>query len=1651
MDKQSYQFPNRNTQFVNPRTTGPYKQSIPEKKISNDLILKLFSEVASGNYLKLKEFLLANQLSMTSRSETSESVLHLIISNSNITQKEKLQLATFAIKEGAPVNLASENNVTPLHLACKYQLYDVIVLLLENGAVIDFFDSQFKTALHYAISGESTQCLSNDDTKVKPLIPKSHIKKKEIESNESIVDLQTNLKKFLTTNSSTKNYIINIKNTLDNVEKMYPIDFKKMISATQETIANTIVDKSIIGDKSKAIFEKVMADKKKMLDFVLSKVGDGIAPLEIKPGIYEGWGPNQYQANRVLKYGELSEFLTDMHLSADNEIQEANDDSAKLQNLIETELNNLRKMVGNFSDVIQYSHYYCNVIGTHINNIDMTNLTALRDLLFTQDPTKPIDSTILQYPGKIFPDRVVGDERFTNMTKPTWNYVANKETQLIPERFYLQLDQMKTMGIFRPAGGFILKNPVMPRISANEYEDLKRRGIYADILPLTVEVPLAIGSNPYLPADVQLLEFKYSDDVLVYIRNGVQVLGSRGLYFDTPTKILVALLDWAMARLKLSLNEISMKFSEKHFHEAYLSINECLTHVLSLLLTVSEINKEIPTLRDHFNRLKLFFDDKKNQLIAIRGEHYGFLTEQISNEISNVISNHVDTLNYACDSFYGTTINVVKLLNKYLVAMQKSSTATIFDSYYKTDNFDRWYDAEQCNQFENIIVNNPIELIPEPPTNLIDFRKLKSENMADTKTTLITRFVSQISTNNLISFYMHLLPIPNSLPKLGFIQLFANLNPDDGDNFNPDINTPLEAVRKLNTTTHVYDNILQIKELQRRNGNPDAPFMDPDANLIGYAGKINIIPTNKSKAIEAVAGSDLNLHLIMLKYSIVRKIITLVHKYLTHLANPAILDPFADPKYASIKDSITKVTNQIKSLVPFEESNYSFLFVLIGKYVDEVLINMITEIINNKVSKIALRLVESEKSIPRSYLDDLERTIIFSNKDVGFGVNMTKLFDETLKKYTNGKFVMSRKFGLIASGDLNDPPKQESTIVKLINFNHTINSIEKACFKVDPKIVELLLKKGAYVNSKDIIGNTPIYYAIEMQNKDIVDLLLNNGAVVYNQHFNNKFGKNILENTWENYALIVNTLMANKYAVCDTLTKNLLEKFSKQSNYKNNIPKYSDILLSISLYMLNHQLYTFGKGYPNKWSFKKNTELEQLLNLDTHLVLPLLNDAHMTDTEISRLEMSNLYIAQLEKSINDNKQKIKELTTKKKNIVDEEREITNINAVNRTENDTKRLYEIAQINTDIDTKIMNLNHQITTDQQLLNGIKTAKTNAYSKLKKFIKTHEHKLVRSSDNVVDTYESVFKNVINGDNRILNNVYNYVVDIKTYPMIWKKFIQETKKTLENCSCQSASTMCKHDYTQILDNIFCYQQKILADNRVSEIKLKSLNMVVDYYDNVIYPFVTDYFDLPREYNSTENYALSQVIDIIVHIVKRFVCVTLFGTIMKALTNYVIMEFPYNPTSGFYKNEKEYQDYILNLIIGVINDKGVDKYGSRLLSYIFDTIPTKIVKIVLQIFNGPDPDSDPDKLTSVEEIFDHINKILESTSAINLPTNNSLTSGLKLYVFPYYGDYLELFIKEMFNLLSNYLRSLQYQTKTLKILQSVSLKASQEMARQVP
>jgi hypothetical protein len=396
------------------------------------------------------------------------------------------------------------------------------------------------------------------------------------------------------------------------------------------------------------------------------------------------------------------------------------------------------------------------------------------------------------------------------------------------------------------------------------------------------------------------------------------------------------------------------------------------------------------------------------------------------------------------------------------------------------------------------------------------------------------------------------------------------------------------------------------------------------------------------------------------------------------------------------------------------------------------------------------------------------------------------------------------------------------------------------------------------------------------------------------------------------------------------------------------------------------------------------------------------------------------------------KLKLDNYTHSKINLEQKEAELILVASTNFTEIDViqDRLKDLYQYIGTLNVLIKKCSDTIISYSQPLNGVTGYRLNQFQINKKKLQS---KKIRS---VVDLYESVFSDCTNTkySNDITRSVYLVFYDYKTYPALWRKLLTAAPTVAQPVI----------DCTQIVNQLAIKQRQILESVNSGSKRVEDFELISMYYSRIIKPFVQNYTDLPQEYN-VSNYGLTIVVDIIIHLVRRIIVVELFNILIKMLTKYLIALYPRDPASGEYTDNRTYQAYIEKILIGIIHNSP-EVGTSRLLKFIFDILPKKVVKIILGIYEGENlGEDDLDRTLDVEGLFKHINKILMTNTTLTIESDSSLIVNLTDYVYPYFRDYLELFVREIKKMMDGYLRALHYQANNLELLTMLLSRAVSE------
>lgn len=1559
-----------------PRGPMVFKSVIPERKLDESIINKLFLLASEGDYMRLKEYMVNNNIALTSKNDKAESILHVVMKNVNITQREKLELVKLCVTNGAQVNSYDMNNVTPLHIAAKLQHDQIVKYMLSVGANLEAKDSQYKTPLFYAISGNSTQCPAPNEDKVRPIIPLSAKQKKTKGSNMSKV--YSEMVKYMHTNKNINQYLTHIENTFYTVPEMYE-EIKEQNDADKITITEIIADSTLPEkDKKAQIFDKLMENRKTLNDTLTQKLGDATSAMIIKQNTEDGWGPSGKLEHKILEYKDET-VLTNFIVG--NAVREYDQSKSALDILVQSKIN----------DKIKALTEYVNEWKIMQNDILMyTAQFKIHNTRLDPDPWPLMNDTKL---GANFHSNKAEYYDGRNYIYRNLNLLDDTDSQTVNAQYVTQTD----------------RSILAYRKTQNELRELKKkRGVNMEDYKFFLtgdkqwvhdHPRLIFQDNAWFHdannanANVQVVVPNHIVDHTGTLVPSIapQVAASLNAQLGGAHQYFISVLEQYTANLVAAQNEIyttmgtlQTEYSNQRYNTLYEAIGDITIKLLEMCLILIFVEK--------------FLDENKIKLDALTNypkpdtarPHY-CLYEQLHMRIGEMVKTHEKTAGVSKE-FYIIIKNTVDALNSVISAMNAKMAADHVISF--------GHAQFNVTQFTSTpTMNKPMKKIKELPAKFELFtQQLLAGDPGDTnknKTYLFKTYMHQIT-----------------------------------DDYAPILYAGADAAK---TNGYVYN----------LGGPHHFPGVPGEMIVKAVMQTKNTVPANKTQSLYPISGHFLHAHFRLIKYIIIKYIIE---------QTALIFDPPAPPVPSTIlgtllEPELTKIKGDIDKLIKDADSN-GVLYVLLAKMVDSILSEFIKMHISNITTIIQKKLLgENNQFLYDAFLaKGMNRRLqmvkkgkidaLPLDKDDGFSLEMDELFESLMDQY---KSVKPRLVTMI--GDLGEEPTSESKKVhKIVNFIYDGKSLESLCFKIDPEVTALLLKSGAYANAKDILGNTPLYYANEIQHMDLIKLLLEHKAVVYSARYRNVRGESVLSTSWKNYCDNVIPLMVQTSDITASMTKTIIKKFKKKTQYGNNVPRYVNLLLPICIYLLNHQLYLVGKGYPLGWTYEHHKRLCTKLEIKES-IMPLLDinpdDIKFFGTKHTDLSVSHLNW--LDKQIEAEENALVEYQHKHANLSKE------LDVIKKSKDDDSMTRQNV-----LEDTLLELNEKINKAKTNIqrHKIRKERIETYTKplqdtdtdtifVKPYRKPDLTKLTKH-DAVADMYDAVFKKIINNIDDAAD-AYTAELDLKTYASIWKVYMKD------------ATTL--RDGTQIINSLFAYQDatiKRLSTKSESVLKsIKEMSLVANYYKLVLMPYIDNYFELPQELD-TVNYPLIHTVKIITHVAKHFIFVNLYHIIVKMIIKYVIERSQVAVTKK--------TQYVHDTVMEILNNTRTSTKSSgpppvttttkssRLMTYIMNDMPWKAVKCTLQLFEGEgNGEGDIDRETNIDKLFAHITKILEANTTMPMTKDSSVIKNLNEYIYPFFKDYIELFVKEMKSVMDGYLRTLKYQGQHLEIMQMLSEHVKQE------
>lgn len=340
----------------------PFKKSLPFKRTfpatystdlltyDNEIVNELYSLISSGDYYDIKKFMMENNINnLNIKDENNNSILHEIISNSNLTKFDKTNLSRLLIKDGAPISIQNNKKETPLHLASKYHLVDIVGDILKHDIDYNLTDNNNMNALHYATLPENSVCIK-PYTFSKDLIPEyANIKNESKDEDDQLNSEKLN--SYL--NKDIPNIIEKIKENDDELKFLQTLFSKKNV-----ILNNDIEDilsqynKENFPDNKETIKSKYISNINDYLNSKFTKSNNlfNLNDTELNDLDYDNGN-----LEKIIKYKNLSDFFNERETILRDEFNNANNQLKRLNNELQVEINKINDSYTEITDFFKES------------------------------------------------------------------------------------------------------------------------------------------------------------------------------------------------------------------------------------------------------------------------------------------------------------------------------------------------------------------------------------------------------------------------------------------------------------------------------------------------------------------------------------------------------------------------------------------------------------------------------------------------------------------------------------------------------------------------------------------------------------------------------------------------------------------------------------------------------------------------------------------------------------------------------------------------------------------------------------------------------------------------------------------------------------------------------------------------------------------------------------------------------------------------------------------------------------------------------------------------------------------------------------------------------------------------------------------------
>jgi hypothetical protein len=1554
---------------------------------------ELFNRVRTGDIDTVRNYVMENRLTYSNMfDQDGSSLLHALVDQEGVTDigENKVKLAEFLISNGVSVTSPNKLSLTPIHLATRLQNVRLVNLFIKSGANVNVVDNQMMTPLHYAVRGNVKRCggkkivgsivPEEPDEKMIHVKPIKELIDSIIHTWSNDAEIQRNIRLL---NDRFRNFDTYFKKETDEVEKKYLNEKLPNLLSKYDTNEAGILQRveNLLDDFRKELYSQVYQQYVGAFERV-----DPEADIQGNKVMYQGLDALTHIDENIKKIeDEKKQKKDDVVQSID--FDTVLDNNIKIVENFKTEIDKLDSLNNSLTQLAGVK-ITLNFLDTTLKEV-LNSFQTLR-LVVTDELAEKY--SILQFETK-FSKNDIPDNIFTRngLVFTIYKKIINnliminnrlkllKDNQLV--KLNNELPQAKISAL-----SFLNKNRNYWDRKINEWENrfdngdhyIDKKALF-DLLAHLHDINI-LSDNEYLKVlnklPISIARVQDSLDDLVNNRKMDQKV--RDTILDPNAKSSVAFTTLGEFQEKV-VNPIINRniLTEKEIE----LINELLINQISRGFATARIEDDID-----------YRDEKGNEgffpwLRSVFRHIFTIVSDTIKESDKFIKSkkslSQLDNIPKSNNLIYDGLKNYVLIFNSLIDS---------YNQYYKQLILRRYID--RSNTFPPLIydINRPtlgININSVPKRRIPPFNPLPN-----------------ILGNNLVNLPLiddksgkeipdptnpnpFLINTPKTAEPLYKDQNgdYINLLEDPGNNKNLDVkvNLPvlagsfpelLKQLKKniLNKSLSVYRTDIQ-SQIDTKHGRAPPPQqkIDPEIDKVVKNLETMIKQTYHVKIQDQPQDTKLVMDIIQ------KTIESLLTEYFTYILH------FSTTEYVNNKVEVHTKNNNYRDMFHAKNSSGEPIF----RFETPVRLNL---------QKVIENIVEPYKKAydPNLKLDQLH-----------YSSSIVK--DPNEKKEQKGG---RKQRGKLQSGGGTNGETSEHPLYNL-NYFSDIPFSEQKCYVIKPEIILALLNANAKINERDVDGNLPLHYAIDIQHLPSIRILLKKQSAFLGDRFRNKVGYNPYEHGVKLLKMHNNVLYDIKPSVMikkfsDPYNKIVFDELRGKIEYKNNVPMYADQMMSQVFVMFNQYINLLAQRRLRGWTFDKHKKLIEVLDKykiisSSGFPIKQFSILNLTDDEIKAvinagddLHVLNKVNTDIQKEEGQLKEEQKELVQRSQSYQEEQKNVKDDVQKKGLEEKIKDVSKERTEHLDTRIKLRSQTNNMTRyiDQSTKNESKDIK----NKIDILTKTPANfGNVKSTETL---YENISKNVSN------SNSYN---------KLWSLYLQDNKRLLSFENIPLLINQCIH---RMLDTL---QKHDVAKRET----LEDLKVLVEFHKSIVHPTLDDYRNLPMFLKKDNNYILQEIFKIIVHTTSNVLGNALYLSVIKYLTVVINEQFVVP------ENKKEEKvSYIKNVIDRILN---TPYQNTTLKEYIKKDLNKGMVKNVLQLY---DDDDDQDKKLDQDYYMTNISKRLSSNSVFPIKPDGIMIKNMTNYVYPYFKDLYVMFVKRMKTMIDNYGFYLQNEGRLLGVME---------------